>query len=164
MYKVSVNQSPEQEITQIEDKYFINNREVDFDVLANSNGTYHVLLNGKSFHIEVLENINDGLSLKINNQKTHVKIKSELEDLLSKMGMDKAIGNLMNELKAPMPGMVLKILVNTGDEVKKGDSLLVLEAMKMENNIKALGDGTVSEMLINSGDKVEKNQVLIKFL
>jgi biotin carboxyl carrier protein len=79
------------------------------------------------------------------------------------MGMDKLQGNAMNELKAPMPGMVLKIMVNAGDEVKKGDSLLVLEAMKMENNIKALGDGVVTAIPIKAGDKVEKNQVLIKF-
>jgi biotin carboxyl carrier protein len=62
-----------------------------------------------------------------------------------------------------MPGMVLKILVKEGDTVKKGDGLLVLEAMKMENNIKALGDGVVSKIPIKAGDKVEKNQVMISF-
>ncbi len=67
MYKVSVNESPELEITQNEGKYFINNKEVDFDGVANSDGTYHILFNGKSYHIEVLENLADGLSLKINN-------------------------------------------------------------------------------------------------
>jgi biotin carboxyl carrier protein len=163
MYKVSVNEGPEVEISQVNGKYFINNEETHFDAVANSDGTYHILFNGKSYHVEMLENRSDGLSLKINNQKTQVKIKNELEDLLSKMGMDKALGHSMNELKAPMPGMVLKIGVKVGDIVKKGDGLLVLEAMKMENNIKALGDATVSEILINSGDKVEKNQVLIKF-
>ena len=77
--------------------------------------------------------------------------------------MDKVLGASINELKAPMPGMVLKILVKEGDTVKKGDGLLVLEAMKMENNIKALGDGVVSKIPIKAGDKVEKNQVMISF-
>ncbi len=62
-----------------------------------------------------------------------------------------------------MPGMVLKVLVNAGDEVKKGDNLLILEAMKMENILKSTTDGTVSKVLVKQGYKVEKNQVLIQF-
>lgn len=57
--------------------------------------------------------------LDMNKHKAEAKIKNDLEDLLSKMGMDKVLGASMNELKAPMPGMVLKIIVNAGDEVKK---------------------------------------------
>ncbi|MFM9945012.1 MAG: biotin/lipoyl-containing protein [Bacteroidia bacterium] len=163
MYKVSVNGHPEIEIKNKDGKYLLNDNKTDFDIVANSDGTYHVLYQGKSYKIDVLKKHPDSLVLNINNQKAEAKIKNELEDLLSKMGMDKVLGNAMNELKAPMPGMVLKIMVAEGDTVKKGDSLLVLEAMKMENNIKALGDGVVSNIPIKAGDKVEKNQVLIKF-
>ena len=131
--------------------------------LENSDGSFHVLYNGKSHHILVNESHEDTLKLEINKRKTETRIKNELEDLLTKMGMDKVSGSAMNELKAPMPGMVLKIHIQVGDQVKKGDSLLVLEAMKMENNIKALGDGTVSAIQIQAGDKVEKNQVMIQF-
>lgn len=163
MYKVSVNEHPEIEITSKDGNYYLNNKAVDFDIVPNSDGTYHVLYQGKSHTIHVLEKKANSFILDINKHKAEAKIKNDLEDLLSKMGMDKVFGASMNELKAPMPGMVLKIIVNAGDEVKKGDSLLVLEAMKMENNIKALGDGIVSEIPIKAGDKVEKNQVLIKF-
>ena len=71
--------------------------------------------------------------------------------------------NISASVLLPMPGMVLNVLVKEGDAVKKGDELLVLEAMKMENNIKAPGDGIVSEISVKSGDKVEKNQILIRF-
>lgn len=163
MYKVSVNKHPEIEIKTSEGKYYINDSVVDFDIVSNSDGSYHVLYLGKSYSINVIDKKAHSLVLEINNHKTETKIKNDLEDLLSQMGMDKILGSTLNELKAPMPGMVLKINAKTGDEIKQGDSLLVLEAMKMENNIKAPGDGIVSQVLIKPGDKVEKNQVLIKF-
>ena len=62
-----------------------------------------------------------------------------------------------------MPGLVLSVLVKEGDEVKKGDNLLVLEAMKMENIIKSPADVTIKSIKIKASDKVEKNQVLIQF-
>jgi biotin carboxyl carrier protein len=60
-----------------------------------------------------------------------------------------------------MPGLVLKVLVKDGDVIKKGDNILVLEAMKMENSIKAPADATIKSVKIIAGDKVEKNQVMI---
>ncbi|MCL4155747.1 UNVERIFIED_CONTAM: hypothetical protein GTU68_052685 [Idotea baltica] len=62
-----------------------------------------------------------------------------------------------------MPGLVLNIRVSPGDEVAEGDTLLVLEAMKMENVIKAVGNGTVKEIKVGHGDKVDKGQILIQF-
>ncbi|HNH66215.1 MAG TPA: biotin/lipoyl-binding protein, partial [Bacteroidia bacterium] len=68
----------------------------------------------------------------------------------------------VNDLKAPMPGLVLDILVSEGQTIQKGDSLLVLEAMKMENNLKAINDAVVKKINVSKGDKVEKNTVLIE--
>ena len=62
-----------------------------------------------------------------------------------------------------MPGMVLNILVNEGDTIKKGDPLIVLEAMKMENILKSPTDGVIKKIPINKGVAVEKNQLLIQF-
>ena len=163
MYKVSVNEHPEIEVNNVKGKFYVNGQPADFDIVSNTDGSFHALYQGRSYAIKVAEKQADTLTLVINNKKTKTRIKNELEDLLTRMGMDKISGNAMNELKAPMPGMVLKVMVKEGTEVKKGDSLLVLEAMKMENNIKAMGDGIVSQIPVKAGDKVEKNQVLIKF-
>ncbi|MNF13023.1 Glutaconyl-CoA decarboxylase subunit gamma [compost metagenome] len=69
----------------------------------------------------------------------------------------------MLEIKAPMPGLVLNVIVESGQEVNKGDNLLILEAMKMENIIKSPSSGIVKKILVTKGDKVEKNEILIQF-
>ncbi len=66
-------------------------------------------------------------------------------------------------LKAPMPGLVVRVLAETGQRVAAGDSLVVLEAMKMENELKAAGQGTVTEVAIRPGQTVERGQILIRF-
>ncbi|HSH65835.1 MAG TPA: acetyl-CoA carboxylase biotin carboxyl carrier protein subunit, partial [Bacteroidia bacterium] len=71
--------------------------------------------------------------------------------------------NKINEIKAPMPGLVLDIRVNEGDSIQKGDAVIVLEAMKMENIIKSPVDGTIKKINVKKGLAVEKNQVLVQF-
>jgi biotin carboxyl carrier protein len=92
-----------------------------------------------------------------------VQLEDEHDQLLKQLGFDKLASGKVADIKAPMPGLVLKILVNQGDEVKKGDNLLVLEAMKMENILKSPVDGIVHTIKVLASDKVEKNQVMITF-
>ena len=79
------------------------------------------------------------------------------------MGLENALTPKISDLKAPMPGLVLQVLVNPGDTVAKGDKILVLEAMKMENAIKSPTDGIISDVFVKQGLAVDKNQLLITF-
>jgi biotin carboxyl carrier protein len=79
------------------------------------------------------------------------------------MGMNAAGSGNLKEIKAPMPGLILDLKVAPGDVVKKGDVVLILEAMKMENSIKSPGDGVVKAVNVSLKQSVEKNQVLIQF-
>ncbi|MDA8124081.1 MAG: biotin/lipoyl-binding protein [Deltaproteobacteria bacterium] len=65
------------------------------------------------------------------------------------------------EVKAPMPGKILEVLVKVGDQVKEDDELLMLEAMKMENPIYAPADGTVKDIKVKASDSVETDQLLV---
>jgi len=65
------------------------------------------------------------------------------------------------EVKAPMPGKILEILVKVGDQVKEDDEVIMLEAMKMENPIYAPGDGTVKEIKVKANDSVETDQLMM---
>ena len=77
--------------------------------------------------------------------------------------MDNLLVTKVSDLKAPMPGLVLSIDVEVGKEVKKGDALLILEAMKMENVIKSPTDGVIKSIAVKTSQAVEKNQLLLNF-
>ena len=91
----------------------------------------------------------------------YIFVKELLNSILNKLELFSK--KKINDIKAPMPGMVLNILVNEGDTIKKGDPLIVLEAMKMENILKSPTDGVIKKIPINKGVAVEKNQLLIQF-
>ena len=124
-----------------------------------------VSFNGKAFNGEVLEqNLEDHtLKLKLNHRVFEVKRKYALLDLISQMGLDKKKVKKLKELSSPMTGRVLKIMVKPGNQINIGDSLLSLEAMKMENILKSDGEGVVKEIFINEEQVVEKGEVLIEF-
>ena len=90
-------------------------------------------------------------------------MKDRFDLLLEKLGMNTTVSSAVVNIKAPMPGLILEINVQAGDFIKKGDPVLVLEAMKMENVLKSSGDGEIKEVLVRPGSSVEKNQVLIIF-
>lgn len=92
-----------------------------------------------------------------------LEAKDQYDVLLEKMGIAGGASSKATKLKAPMPGKVLEIMVETGKTVAKGEGLLILEAMKMENMLKAEQDGIIKSVNVSVGDAVEKNNVLIEF-
>ncbi len=103
------------------------------------------------------------VTIQYKGTKHEFKVSEPLDELLKSMGLDNAMQTKIAELKAPMPGLVLDILVSPGQAVQKGDKLLVLEAMKMENAIKAPADAVVGAIRCQKGQAVDKNQVLLSF-
>lgn len=138
---------------------------VELDLLAISETSNHIIHQNKSYNVEVVEfdRAEKLAKIKVNGNVYKVQVTTQLDLLLKQLGMDSLIGNKVSQLKAPMPGLVLSVLIAEGDEVKKGDSLIVLEAMKMENIIKSPTDAVVKKIEVVQGDKIEKNTVLIQF-
>ncbi|MCC6684237.1 MAG: acetyl-CoA carboxylase biotin carboxyl carrier protein subunit [Bacteroidia bacterium] len=151
------------EIEQKQGQFTLNGQPVLMDWKPLRENVYHLILNHQSYTIELLEAdaALKTLALMVNGRKTEVQLKDAFDQLLSQLGFDLAAANKVNDVKAPMPGLVLNIFVEPGQAIKKGDSLLVLEAMKMENVLKSPGDGTVTKVMVKAKDKVEKNQVLL---
>jgi len=89
--------------------------------------------------------------------------KNELELLTEKFAKSRVGSKIKNELLSPMPGSIVKINIKEGDDIKKGDVLIVLEAMKMENELKATSDCKVQKILVEEKMSVDKNHLLIKF-
>ncbi len=98
----------------------------------------------------------------LNGNPVRLPVRDEQALLLQKMGFKSVTGSSAGKLTAPMPGKILEVKSNEGDEVKQGDPLVILEAMKMENELKAPVDGTVTTIHVEAGSSVEKNAVLIE--
>jgi len=162
-YKVNYSDSAAHTVEFREGKVFLNNVETSPDVAFIGGAMYHILLGKSSFMMEVLENdlAAKRFKVKVNDNVYDLKLEDELDMLLHKMGMSQNGSSKMDNVKAPMPGLVLKVLVEPGQAVEKGDSLIILEAMKMENVIKASGPGVVKRIAVAIKDAVEKNHVLI---
>ncbi len=137
----------------------------NWDVRKVKNNLFHVIKDNKSYNLELLK-LNPEektVFVKINGLKYKFQLKDKFDDLLHSLGMDNLLVTKVSDLKAPMPGLVLSIDVEIGKEVKKGDALLILEAMKMENVIKSPTDGVIKSIAVKTGQAVEKNQLLLNF-
>jgi biotin carboxyl carrier protein len=143
----------------------VNSQPFNWDLVEIKDGNFHILYNNRSFNAEVLEADYQSKSflIKINNHKHSISVKDRFDLLLDQLGMSNANSAKVNDLKAPMPGLIVDIKVQVGDTVKKGDTILILEAMKMENVLKSVGDGVVKNIKIAPKQNVEKNQILIEF-
>ena len=111
----------------------------------------------------VIEKTDKDVFLDVNGKIVRVNVKDQTELLLEKLGMESFFGSVINEIIAPMPGVIMTILVKEGDDVKKDDPLLVLEAMKMENMIKSPIDGVLSSICVKEGQSVKKSETLIRY-
>jgi acetyl/propionyl-CoA carboxylase alpha subunit len=165
MYKINVNNKFNFEVSENKDLK-LNGRDVSWDLEALPGGKLHIIKDYKSYNAEVIEAdySTKTFSIKINNNIYTVEVKDQFDELLKNLGMDVLASSKVNEMKAPMPGLVVDVRVTEGQEILKGDPLLVLEAMKMENILKSPADGKVKKINVSKGDKVEKNQVLINFM
>ena len=136
----------------------------DLDIVALGNNQFHILQNGITYKAKLLsaDYNNKMLSLEINGNKYDLNIADQYDLLVKKMGLSAGGTQKMKNVKAPMPGLILDILVEPGQSITKGDQLLILEAMKMENVLKAVGDGVVKSVEVKKSAAVDKGQILIE--
>ena len=165
MLQVNTGSSQVWEVEYQPEAITVNGEPFIWDLAPLGNGRYHILHEGRSFSAEVVsvERAAKTIQLKLNGRIIDIHAKDRFDLLLEKLGMNDVAAHKINELKAPMPGLIVDIRVAPGQTVQKGDPLLVLEAMKMENILKSPGDGVVSAIKVSLRDNVTKGQVLIQF-
>ena len=137
----------------------VNVRKIDPKAKANEgkqaqSGRYSVVVNGSRYNVEVSEGFNDSIQ---------VKSITEVENKSAKSAKKSSAAATENDIVANLPGAVHKILVSAGDHVKKGQAIVVLEAMKMEIEVKAPKDGIIGSIEVSKGQSVSNNQVVAKF-
>ncbi len=157
-----------------------------FEALLNSSKK-EIEIGDKIFHIELIKELSPGvLSFLVNNQVVTLEIQkndnglltiikdgisyevqtiTETEELLQKFTLESQsskVGEVY--IKAPMPGLIVKVLVSEGDSVKKGDKVVILEAMKMENALSSPVSGIIKKVFATEGKTVEKDAILVEIL
>ena len=162
--QITVNGQNALDIQKHNNEWYLNEQPINADIQWQANGQASILIDHKSYtaQIEKIDKDNKELVLKIDGQRYTLSIKEDIDILLDKMGINLSAMQKAAPLKAPMPGMILKILVEPGQQVNKGDALLILEAMKMENVLKASSNATIKSIKAEEKTAVEKGAILIE--
>lgn len=133
--------------------------EIDFRSVAGQQ-VYSLLINGRSYEALVRPS-NEGLEVLLQGQFFIVSVDDERELRLKQTSGPTVSEGGEFHLKSPMPGLIISVRVREGQQVTRGDRLIVLESMKMQNELKSPRDGTIRSLRIKAGDNVEQNQVLL---
>ena len=156
-YKLSVNQTTAFEWTESDLK--------KLDAIQLNTSQFHVLDNNKPYKVEIVSSdfVAKKYTIKVNNNTYEVAISDALDILIQSMGIERGRTKVVNAIKAPMPGLILEISVEVGQEVKENDPLLILEAMKMEHSFLSPRNGIIKSIAVQKGTAVDKGQLLVEF-
>jgi len=165
MLEAHINSHYHHKIEQKGDQLFLDTNLAEANIQQKGERHWHVIHKGRSYNVWVhaINKEEKTVLLGINGKKASVKFSSKVEQLLKALGMENLTKRKVDSVKAPMPGLVLSVKVAVGDVVKKGEALLILEAMKMENVIKSPTDGVISGVHVNEKNTVEKGALMIQF-
>lgn len=164
MFTVTI-QNKSYSVDKSDDTIQVNGKTINWDLQWISDRKIHLIYDNKSIEAELIsiDKETKSVQIKLGNKISNLLLKDRFDLLLEQLGMNNIASQALKEIKAPMPGLILELKVKPGDEVKKGDVVLILEAMKMENILKSPGDGIVKAVKVSLHQSVEKNQVLIQF-
>lgn len=164
MYKVSTNTFSQELVfnhtTNKTAKGFLNKKPFDFNTAKITFNKYHLLKQQKGFVVKIVNSENSNFLVEVNGNLYNVIVKTPFDELLEKTKSADKPKDIV--VKSNMPGKIVQIFVQVGDQINKGDVILVLEAMKMENSIKALNKGIVKNVFVNQNDIISKNSKLIE--
>ncbi len=132
---------------------------IDFRSIAGQ-PVYSLLINGRSYEA-LVQPSEEGLEVLLQGQLFLISVDDERQLRLRQTSGPQITDRGEFHLKSPMPGLIISVNVREGQEVSRGDRLITLESMKMQNELKSPTDGIIRSLRIKSGDNVEQNQVLL---
>lgn len=140
----------------------IDGKSHQYEMEALGQGRYLLRVDGKTHIISNPYVENGRVEFTIDGKSASFDIKDEQAMLLDSLGFKTGESKGQGTLKSPMPGKIVNVLVNMGDEVSAGDPVIILEAMKMENELKAPIGGKITGINVEIGKSVEKNAALLE--
>ncbi len=162
MIKTRINKKNTFNIEKKGEEYLVNGSLCKCNIQKVEENYYLLHFNNHTYLATITRNTKD-LVITINRHEYHIEIQDENDLILEKIGIMAKPLKRHEQLQAPMPGLIIDIMVNKGDAVKSGQPLIILKAMKMENIIKSPHDGVINEVFVKKDQKIEKDAVMIQF-
>lgn len=162
----------------------LNDRIAQVKILNQNENLLEVMIDEKVYHVDLMHNDEGSFSVLVNNHSHNMTLvpsskpkqytaytlyktyEPEVIDAASRYIRNRGNGSIAqatNRITAPMPGKIVKVLVGAGQKVEKGQTAVIMSAMKMESEYKVASDGIVKSVNVEAGSTVEANQVLIEF-
>ncbi|MCP5064663.1 MAG: acetyl-CoA carboxylase biotin carboxyl carrier protein subunit [Ignavibacteriae bacterium] len=151
-FEISTNRS---------NKVLVNNYQREVELSKLSDYSYLLKVDNRVYQITSEKIDSNNYSFFIDGFSYDVSVRTLLEEKAFELLKNKSKDNHSDIVKSPMPGLVLKIKKTIGDKVEMGESIILLEAMKMENDIRASSSGVIKEILVSENTAVEKNETLV---
>ena len=160
-FVININNTELQVRILSDNKVSINDSVIDYELIEIKNNSYVLKLNNKQYQVDLVDKNKESYELLVNNIQVNAIARSSLEHRAMKLIEQANVSSHHHtEMKAPMPGMILKIKKKAGDKISQGESILILEAMKMENDLKSPASGIIKEINVLEGNAVEKGAKL----
>ncbi len=163
MNEIFVNIAGERKKVEIKDssKIIIDGKENNYELLALDSKSFLLNFNKKIYKISADSSDGNLYSIIISGINIEASARTALEEKADAILQQKSVRKHKTDVKAPMPGMILKVKKNPGDNVVHGETLIILEAMKMENDLRSPATGVIKEIYAAAGSKVEKGALLL---
>ncbi len=141
-------------------KVISNEQEFEFEIFENVNNVYFLRIGNKIYNFTCVHKNNSDIVLFSGNERFELTVRTALQDKAIELLSKRQLIHNKLEIRAPMPGLILRVLKNKGEAVQEGEAVMILEAMKMENEIRSPGKGIIKEIFVNAGSAVEKGSSL----
>jgi biotin carboxyl carrier protein len=138
----------------------INNKEHSIQIIGLKNSILEFILDNSYKTAKILEYGSSHIKILMNGEQIILKKHSKLTEILEKSMALGSSASGENKLLSQIPGRVVSIMVKAGDQIKKSDSVIVLESMKMQVAVKAHKDGQIKDIKVKIGDTVSRNDVV----
>jgi biotin carboxyl carrier protein len=159
-YIVTINEKKKSVIISNNSEVLIDKKKHHYEVVELTPNDFVLRIDNRVYEISALKKDSDQYSIFINGKVIDAVVRTGLQERASGLIEQSSEFKHKMEVKAPMPGMILKVKKKSGESVEKGDSIIILEAMKMENDIKSPFSGIIKDILATENNPVDKGAVL----
>ena len=144
-----------------ENQLNLEQQKINFELTPLSENSFLLKMDNRIFELSAEKINSDYFKIFVNGNTYDINVRTALQERAYRLlESSSSVQKKHTEIKAPMPGLILKIKMSIGEKVEKGNSVMILEAMKMENDLKSPASGVIEQIFVKEGSPVEKGERL----